>query len=156
MLAGGITIEGKRYKLAQFHFHAPSEHTLDGVAAPLELHLVHKSDDGNLAVLGILIKEGVENAALAPVFANIPAEKTEEPVEVEGSLDVMALLPENRITFRYNGSLTTPPCTEGVLWKVFVDGIEASKEQIAAYTAVYSDSARQVQPLNERDYIQGA
>jgi carbonic anhydrase len=152
---GGMTIDGKTYKLAQFHFHAPSEHTFDGLYAPLELHLVHKSDDGNLAVLGILIKEGAENAALAPVFANIPAEKTEEPVEVEGSLDVMALFPENKTTYRYNGSLTTPPCTEGVLWNVFVDTIEASREQIRAYTVVYSDTARQVQPLNERDYIKG-
>lgn len=152
---GGMTIDGKTYKLAQFHFHAPSEHTFDGLYAPLEVHLVHKSDDGNLAVLGILIKEGEENAALAPVFANIPAEKTEEPIEVEGSLDVMALIPENRTTFRYNGSLTTPPCTEGVLWNVFVDTIEASREQIRAYTVVYNDTARQIQPLNERDYIEG-
>lgn len=145
-----ITLDGVDYKLAQFHFHAHSEHALDGVTQPLELHLVHESATGALAVLGVLVKEGAENTALADVFAHLPAQ--EGPVEtISGvTLDAAAMLPAHAWTYRYDGSLTTPPCTEGVKWAVFSETIEASAAQIARFTAIYSNNARPPQALGTR------
>lgn len=137
------------YELLQFHFHTPAEHLVDGVLFPLELHLVHKSADGKLAVLGVLMKEGEESAALAEMFTDIPAAGAER--ELANAIDVAALVPSDLTAYRYPGSLTTPPCAEGVTWTVFDMPMTVSPEQLAAFRAIYPMNARPVQPLNERE-----
>lgn len=148
----GIELGGTRYELVQLHFHAHSEHTIDGQASPLELHLVHRDADDELAVVGVLIEEGAENPAYASMMDNLPTEVTEEPVPVEGvTVDAAAMLPEDRSFFHYAGSLTTPPCSEGVSWQVMTTPIELSAEQIAAFTALHDDDFRPLQELGERE-----
>jgi carbonic anhydrase len=148
-----ITLEGKRYDLAQFHVHAPSEHRVAGRSFPAEVHLVHKSSDGALAVVGLLVESGAENAALAPYFANLPA--TAGPARQTGAqVDAGALLPSNRCTYRYVGSLTTPPCSEGVSWCVLSTPIQASASQIASFTRILNGNNRPVQPLGTRAIVQ--
>ncbi len=145
-----ITIRNKEYELLQFHFHAPSEHTLNGKSYPMEVHLVHQSAYGEYAVLGIFIEEEKENEFINVLWSNIPPsgeENTVSGVEVNAS----ALPPQNKSYYRYDGSFTTPPCTEGVSWNVFKTPIEAFKEQIANFTSFYNGNARPVQPLNERN-----
>ncbi|MEZ5833816.1 MAG: carbonic anhydrase [Dongiaceae bacterium] len=142
-------ISGLPFELAQFHFHHPSEHLLSGRAFELELHFVHKSSEGQLAVLGVFIREGQENAALAPIWSAMPRE-VGEPQQIDALVDPAALLPAERKYFRYKGSLTTPPCSEGVLWTVFKDPIEASSGQIRQFAELFPANARPVQSLNSR------
>jgi carbonic anhydrase len=146
-----IILDGTAYKLVQLHFHTPSEHQLDGKNFDMELHLVHKSDKGNLAVVGVMIKEGKENKALSDIWANMPKKETNKDIELNKEVDVRSLLPDDQDSFLYNGSLTTPPCTEGVQWIVLEDSIEMSKEQIAAFRTIFPDDHRPVQPLNNRE-----
>ncbi len=148
--AGSRTmISGEAFELLQFHFHHPSEHLLAGKPFELELHFVHKSAAGRLAVLGVFIRLGQENAALAPIWAAMP-DQAGEPVTAGATIDPAALLPLGRQYFRYHGSLTTPPCSEGVLWTVYTDPIEASADQIRRFAALFPVNARPVQPLNSR------
>ncbi|WP_338470854.1 carbonic anhydrase family protein [Niallia sp. XMNu-256] len=146
-----INIEGKEYKLAQFHFHTPSEHQFNGQNYDMELHLVHQDANGKLAVIGLMIKEGEENENLASVWELLPNEETEKEISVKEPIDVQALLPQDQTTFQYNGSLTTPPCTEEVKWIVFEQPIEMSKMQIQAFKEIFPDNHRPVQPLNSRE-----
>ena len=150
-----IIYNGIRYDLLQFHFHAPSEHTIAGVAAPMEIHFVHAdANSGNLAVVGILLVEGEgANMAYASVFDNLPAEAG-EPMAMGDALSLAALLPKRRSFYTYQGSLTTPPCSEVVRWLVLDAEVKLSAEQIAAYTALYPANARPVQPLGKRDLLQ--
>ena len=144
-----MTIGGKEYELLQFHFHAPSEHTLNGKFYPMEAHLVHQAADGEYAVLGIFIEEGDRNEFMDVLWSNIPmsgAENIVSGVEINAS----ALPPQNKSYYHYDGSFTTPPCTEGVNWNVLATPIQASKEQIANFTSFYQENARPVQPLNDR------
>jgi carbonic anhydrase len=144
-------IDGAPFRLQQIHFHAPSEHLVDGKGAALEAHLVHADEAGNLAVVGVFLESGRENAALREVFARIPPEETGEGAELAVvTLDPAGLLPAASALYRYAGSLTTPPCSEGVIWHIFALPLEASGEQIAAFTAVYSGNSRPAQPLNGR------
>ncbi|MFC5603929.1 carbonic anhydrase [Sporosarcina koreensis] len=149
-----IVLDGKEYKLAQFHFHTPSEHQFDGKQLDMELHLVHQDANGELAVLGLMIKEGKENESLAPIWGVLPNQKTESDIAVEDTVDLQSLLPSDQTTFNYNGSLTTPPCTEEVKWIVFEEPIEMSKEQIQAYQQIFHDNDRPVQPLNDREVFE--
>ena len=145
-----VEVDGTSYELKQYHFHAPSEHTVDGRQFPMEMHLVHQSSGGKLAVLGVLIEEGDHNAAFEPVWSNLPDEVGEE-VRHEGiTVNIDDLIPPSRLTYRYPGSLTTPPCSEGVSWFVDVEAIELSAEQIAQFTAIFHGNNRPVQPLNDR------
>ena len=144
-----LTLDGVSYRLVQFHFHDPSEHTLAGKSYPMELHLVHQSADGRLAVLGVLIEEGAENATLAPLWRSLPR-KADESGEARLALDTAALLPTDRHVLRYSGSLTTPPCSEGVQWVVFRQPIALSHAQIAAFAEVIGDDHRPVQSANGR------
>lgn len=147
---GSLTaIAGENFDLLQFHFHHPSEHLLSGRTFELELHFVHKSAEGKLAVLGVFIQPGKENAALAPIWAAMPREAG-EPQQVGASIDPAALLPADRKHYRYKGSLTTPPCSEGVLWTVFKEPIEASSAQIRQFAELFPVNARPVQSLNSR------
>ena len=146
---GVLTLDGVPYKLVQFHFHAPSEEKIGGKAYPMEAHLVHQSAEGKLAVVAVLLTEGRANAALNSVFRDLPqtegAEKT-----LDANFNAAELLPIARGYYTYVGSLTTPPCSEGVRWQVLKQPVEVSKAQIAAFRKLYSMNARPVQPLNDR------
>jgi carbonic anhydrase len=140
---------GKRYELAQFHFHSPSEHTVAGKHSEMEVHLVHRDSEGGLAVVGVLLRKGHEIAGLQGVWDHLP--QNEEETTVEGaSVDASSLLPRHSEFYNYSGSLTTPPCSEGVAWYVMVEPVEVSVEQIGAFQAIVSANARPVQPLNGR------
>jgi carbonic anhydrase len=146
---GYSNVSGQYFDLVQFHFHHPSEHLLAGTKFDMELHFVHKALDGKLAVLGVFIRPGKENADLAPIWAAMP-KQAGEPVKVGSTIDPAALLPKDLRHFRYRGSLTTPPCSEGVLWSVFEQPIEASSAQIRRFAELFPLNARPIQSLNSR------
>lgn len=146
-----ITVDGVEYKLAQFHFHTPSENQIDGQNFPMEGHLVHKSADGKLAVLGFLIKEGQANEPLAELWSKLPKDETKTDVALDKAIDLTGLLPADKSTYQFEGSLTTPPCSEGVRWFVLQQPIEMSAEQIKAFQAIFPDDHRPVQELNGRE-----
>ena len=145
-----ITVNGKQFNLLQVHFHQPSEEKLDGQAFPMNAHLVHKSEDGKLAVVGVFLKEGKENALLKTMWKNIPKSKGKEVAAKSANINLENLLPKNRSYYSYTGSLTTPPCSEEVTWMVMKTPVEMSKKQITAFGKLYSNNARPVQPLNDR------
>lgn len=145
---GSLKLAGKEYSLKQFHFHHPSEHTIDGKSFPLEVHFVHAASDGDLAVIGVMFEAGAVNPALNPIWAVAPAK--EGKAEAAGEIDVSAFLPSDASVFRYEGSLTTPPCSETVHWTVMSTPITASASQIAAFAQLFPWNARPVQPLNRR------
>jgi carbonic anhydrase len=144
------------YKLVQFHFHTPSEEKIKGKPYAMVAHLVHKDADGKLAVVALLIKQGKENAALQPVFANMPMGAG--PLHsVEGlAINAADLLPAKRGYYHFEGSLTTPPCSEGVSWYVLTTPVEASAAQIKSFQKLYKHNARPVQPLNDRAVVERA
>ena len=145
-----VAINGTTYDLLQFHFHHPSEHLLAGKRFDMELHFVHKSASGALAVVGVLIQPGQTNAALAPIWSALPPHEA-APTPIKGvTVTPSLLLPKDRDYFRYMGSLTTPPCSEGLTWTIFRAPIEASPEQIRAFAALFPLNARPLQPLNHR------
>ncbi len=146
-IEGKAMINGREFELKQFHFHAESEHTFDGKHEPIEIHFVHKAEDGRLAVIGVLVEEGEKNEAFQEV---LDAVDKNQPIE---HFDASKLLPESRGYYHYLGSLTTPPLTENVEWYVMKDTIQLSKEQIAAFNKYYSDNNRDVQPLDERTIL---
>lgn len=146
-------IGGTRYELLQFHFHHPSEHLLAGKPFDLECHFVHQSSAGALAVVGVLVRPGAKNAALQAVFDAMPP--TDGPEKrTSGSVDPAALLPKAGGYFRYMGSLTTPPCSEGLTWTVFKEPIEASPDQIRQFASLFPSNARPVHKLNRRFLIE--
>lgn len=151
---GSIKLADGEYKLLQFHFHTPSEEKINGKKFPLVAHLVHKNDAGKLAVVALLFKQGKENAALKTVYANLPTEAGSRK-SLDGGMNLGALLPAQRSYYAFNGSLTTPPCSEGVRWQVLKTQIEISKEQLAAFKKLYPMNARPVQPLNGRKVEMG-
>jgi len=148
-----LTVGGRAYQLVQYHFHAPSEHTVNGKQFPMEMHLVHTNAEGQLAVIGVLIAEGAHNPAFDPIWANLPVTKGVEHHLEHVKVDVDALLPKARTTYRYEGSLTTPPCSEGVEWFVMTTPIALSKAQIGSFTALFHGNNRPVQPLNGRPIL---
>jgi carbonic anhydrase len=147
------TIGNIRYDLAQFHFHHPSEHLLAGRPFDMECHFVHRSSAGGLAVVGVFIKAGTRNEALAPVFDALP--RTQGPeVRSPATINLAAMLPRAGGYFRYMGSLTTPPCSEGLTWTVFKEPTEASPDQIRQFAALFPNNARPVQRTNRRFVIE--
>jgi carbonic anhydrase len=148
--AGSVTIGGKAFGLAQFHFHSPSEHTIDGKSFPMEMHMVHKSADDSLAVIGVLIEEGKDNAAFDTLWAHLPADEGQDVRLPDLIVAVDHLLPAKREFYRYDGSLTTPPCSEGVKWLVMKSPIALSHEQIAKFRAIIHDNNRPIQALKNR------
>jgi carbonic anhydrase len=145
-----ITVNGHAFELKQFHFHSPSENTIEGVSYPMEAHFVHADKDGNLAVIAVMYKEGEKNAELEKAWAHMPEHSGESHALAE-SVDANILLPQDRAYYRFNGSLTTPPCSEGVLWLVMKSSHTASKEQIEKFThAMHHPNNRPVQPVNAR------
>lgn len=150
-----LTIGQDAYTFLQFHFHSPAEHTLDRRAYPLELHFVHRNSAGQLAVLGVFIEEGAENPALAALLAALPAAQG-EAAATHVEIDLTALLPPDRAYYSYAGSLTTPPCSEGVRWNVLRTPLQASAQQIAALREALGASSRHVQNLGGRMVMFGS
>ena len=151
--ADTVSLDGASYTLAQFHFHTPSEHAVNGKHYPLEMHFVNKDAGGHIAVVGVFVKTGAENKLLAPVFSALPSTETPagthagKPVQV----DIAAVLPKNLKAFVYTGSLTTPPCTEGVHWIVLEQPIEMSSAQIEAFKTIFHDNHRPLQKTSGRE-----
>jgi len=144
-----IEIDGQSYALVQFHFHTPSEHTIAGDHYPLEVHLVHKDASGKLAVVGVLYDAGPESKALDSVWAKWPRKLGVEE-KLRKPFDPSELLPDTRTVFRYTGSLTTPPCTEGVVWNVMRRTLSDGKPYLDAFSRHYPRNARDIQALNDR------
>ncbi|MFT7245384.1 MAG: carbonic anhydrase [Candidatus Azotimanducaceae bacterium] len=145
-----LLLNGHRYELIQGHFHSPSEHTLNGESFPMELHLVHVDAFDHLAVVGIPIRAGTENALFKDVFEHMPTKAGEHYMPNEGALDLQAILPKELDFLHYLGSLTTPPCTENVQWLVIETPLEMSKSQIDEFVDVVGENARPVQSLHHR------
>lgn len=133
--------------LLQFHFHTPSEEKINNINYPMVAHFVHKLSDGKLSVVAVLFKKGKENTALAPIFAVLPSEGKSKTLS---NLDLAAIIPAQRTYYKFTGSLTTPPCSDGVRWQVLKQPVELSASQIAAFKKFYQMNARPVQPLNGR------
>lgn len=145
-----IVVNGESYELLQFHTHTHSEHTVGGVSAPMEIHIVHKNaTTGKLAVIGVFVEEGAENPILKHFVDHLPATKD---ATYEGAVSFTAqdLMPSNLSYYTYAGSLTTPPCSEIVTWIVLEHHIEATTEQIHAFEALEHENARPVQALEGR------
>ena len=143
-----IVLEGREFSLLQFHFHLPSEHTVDGGSFPMEVHFVHQAAEGDLAVIGVFMETGDADPLVQSIWDVIP-ESGAPPGNIAG-FDPSALLPEGRSYFRYAGSLTTPPCSEIVSWVVMTESIPVSDAQVQAFEARYPMNARPVQELSGR------
>lgn len=143
-----IVLEGRQFSLVQFHFHLPSEHTVDGGSFPMEVHFVHAAEEADLAVIGVFMEAGDGDPTIQSIWEAIPGPGG-APAAL-GALDPRTLLPEGRSYFRYQGSLTTPPCSEVVSWVVMTESISVSQAQVDAFAALYPMNARPVQPLNDR------
>ena len=145
-LATGNTIEtlGRRYELVQFHFHRPSEERINGRQFDMVAHLVHNDPEGRLAVVAVLLDRGSVHPLVQTVWNNLPLEKGDE-VAARATLDLNELLPKDRRYYTYMGSLTTPPCSEGVLWMVMQQPVTISNEQIAVFSKLYPMNARPIQ-----------
>jgi carbonic anhydrase len=150
--APGSTIEvgGTRYELTQFHFHKPSEEKIDGKSHAMVAHLVHKSADGKLAVVAVLLDKGAANPAIETIWKNLPKEKEKEAAPANVSVDATTLLPADKGYYTFEGSLTTPPCSEGVRWLVLKTPVKISDGEIAAFGKIYPMNARPTQAINGR------
>jgi carbonic anhydrase len=155
-LAPGSTLSvgDKTYSLKQFHFHHPSEEHVNGKGFPLVAHLVHQDSEGHLAVVAILFEEGKANALVNSLWSNIPTEKGKAEDVPSVSVQALDLLPVERGYFTYKGSLTTPPCSEGVIWYVLKNHPTVSAQQIATFSKIYPKYARPVQPRNGRSILE--
>ncbi|MCP3903189.1 MAG: carbonic anhydrase family protein [Planctomycetes bacterium] len=147
-----IVVDGTRYTLQQFHFHTPSEHTVRGRHADMEVHLVHKSAGGDVAVVSLMINAGSHDPEFDRILDYLPSAANRARTST-ATMDSERFLPSDRGYYRYEGSLTTPPCTEDVLWFVFRSPVELSASQIGKIHAVIGDNNRPVQPLNGRQVL---
>lgn len=147
-----VKLDGKEYKLLQFHFHAPSENRIDGKQFPIEVHFVHQYSDSDFAVIAIMYVEGKENELLKNYLEFFPEHKGE--YKSEKMLDLASLLPQNRSFYFYKGSLTTPPCSEVVNWYVLKTPLTASKDQIEQISKILDNNFRPVQNLNGRKVVE--
>ncbi len=145
-----LVVDGQRYELTQFHFHRPSEESIYGKTYPMAAHLMYQASEGKVAGITVFIKLGRSNLTVEKLWEHMP--KAEGQDEVSGTdINPASLLPRDTHSyFMYNGSLTAPPCSEGVTWFVFKSPIEVSAEQINAFAKLYPNNARPVQPLNGR------
>ncbi|MBB3120469.1 carbonic anhydrase [Pseudoduganella violacea] len=139
-----LSVQNRMYELQQFHFHRPSEERINGKGFEMVIHLVHKDADGRLAVLALLLERGKPQPAIQTVWNHLPLEKRDIAMP-SVVLDPNDLLPQRRDYFTYMGSLTTPPCTEGVLWLVMKEPVQASPAQMALFSRLYPLNARPIQ-----------
>lgn len=148
-----ITVDGHTFELKQFHFHSPSENTIEGRSFPMEAHFVHADRDGNLAVVALMFEKGMMNKELEKAWAGMPMMAGDKKTP-SGTMDAAALLPMDRDYYRFNGSLTTPPCSEGVRWLVLKHFAPVSGEQIEKFVhAMHHPNNRPVQPVNARPVL---
>lgn len=147
-----INVNGTTYELMQLHFHTPSENELQGQSFPAEIHFVHQGPNGKVAVIAVFIKVGKANASLQNIINHIPSEIGQAMTVPGDNINPMALIPARENYYSFMGSLTTPPCSEGVEWMVMESPISASPAQIDALTnAAGGPNARPIQPLNHRN-----
>lgn len=148
-----VVFDGDTYHLAQFHFHSPSEHVIDQKRFPLEIHFVNQDGAKHVLVVGVMVKLGDENPSLAPVFHSLPqpAEHGAASAGTPIPVDLASVLPKNHEAYVYRGSLTTPPCTEGVRWVVLSHPIEMSKDQVASFSKMFPGNDRPLQKINGRE-----
>ncbi len=144
-----IEIDGKKFNLLQFHFHTPSENKINGKSFPMEAHFVHKSKDGEYLVIALMFKEGEKNKALEKILNDLNP-KAGKKEELKEMFNPGELFPKKLDYFRYSGSFTTPPCTEGVRWIVLKTPVSASKEQIEKMHKIMGNNNRPIQPLKAR------
>jgi len=152
-IAGGsnLLIDGKKYELKQFHFHTPSENNINGQQYPLEAHFVHVSKDGKIAVVAVMFKNGEKNQILAKIWDKFPLKETQNVSINLSSNDIKNIMPKNKDYYKFVGSLTTPPCTEGVKWNVFKTVVTISKEQVKQFFDTFGHSNnRPIQNKNNR------
>ena len=149
-----MRINGKTYQILQFHFHSPSENIKDGHPFAMEAHLVHKNDAGELAVVGVFMKEGASNPFIETLWHNLPDSINHEKVVPGVMVNPAELLPANGSYYHFSGSLTTPPCSEGVQWYVMKSPIEVSADQIRTFVSMVSHNARPIQPIGDRTVIE--
>jgi carbonic anhydrase len=152
--SGGITVGKDHYELVQFHFHRPSEEKIRGQRYALVVHLVHKSADGKLAVVAVLFSSGKGNPLLKQVLENMPAPGEKQKALAGATLDLAQLLPSARGYYTFEGSLTIPPCSEGVRWFVLKRIMQAKRGQILLFATRYADNARPTQPSHGREIQQ--
>jgi len=146
-----ITIDRIKFDLKQFHFHTPSENQIDGKNFPLEAHFVHASKDGKLAVVAVLFEDGKENPIIKKIWNKMPHKADESSGCGLTSKDVNSVLPKDKDYYRFSGSLTTPPCSEGVRWFVMEDYATISKAQVKEFLhTLHHANNRPVQPINAR------
>ena len=150
-----LTVDGETYDLAQFHFHSPSEHSVAGIPSDIELHFVHKNAEGKLAVVAVLIDEssGGESSEFKPLWQLLPRTPNTESAS-KRHLEIGRLLPKGSSYAHYQGSLTTPPCLEGVQWFVMTSPLTMSSGQVEAYSSIFqSPTNRPRQPLKGRQVL---
>jgi len=145
-----LTVRGSTYKLVQFHFHHPSEEHINGQGTDMVAHLVHRNVDGQLAVLAVLLREGKANAMVNNVWTYMPLDTGDQVRMPAGLLNVAELLPQDQRYYQFMGSLTTPPCSENVLWMVLKQPMDISKEQLRLFSQLFPNNARPTQPSNGR------
>jgi carbonic anhydrase len=149
-----INVDGKHFVLKQFHFHSPSENEINGKSFPLEAHFVHVADDGTIAVVGVLYVLGDKNPTLEKIWTKMPPHAGVKEKLALLSEDIEKLLPKDRDYYRFNGSLTTPPCTEGVRWMVFKKYVTISKDQVKKFVDTMGvKNNRPTQPINARKVL---
>jgi len=145
-----ITVRNSTYRLVQFHFHTPSEEQINGKRYAMVAHLVHRNDEGQLAVVAVLLEQGEPNELIDKVWTYMPLDTSDRVRMPPGLLNMNELLPADQRYYQFMGSLTTPPCTEGVLWMVIKEPVPISKAQFRLFTQLYANNARPVQGLNGR------
>jgi carbonic anhydrase len=145
-----LVLGDDRYELVQFHFHRPSEEEIDGKRSAMVAHLVHRDAQGHLAVVAVPLRSGHENALIATLWRNLPKEKEKEVATTAVKINAASLLPATLGYYSYNGSLTTPPCSEGVRWLVLKTPSPVSEDEVRTFAARYPNNARPVQPKNGR------
>lgn len=150
-----LTIGNRRYDLLQFHFHSPSEHTIDGQVYDMETHLVHRSADRQLAIVAVLMAVGEENATIQTLWDHLPSREGVDTALRGGTIDVQAWILPKMTYYAYSGSLTTPPCSEGIQWIILRTPMPVSAAQVGTFTAHFPRSTRPVQPLNDRVLFEG-
>ncbi|ARU87019.1 carbonic anhydrase [Pseudomonas sp. M30-35] len=148
-----LQFQGKTYKLVQFHFHSPSEHLYSGKRFPMEMHWVNQASDGSLLVVAAMIKSGDKNTQLEHIWSKMLPQKKGAHVQLsqEQAPDLGKILPSSSKHFFYKGSLTTPPCTEGVQWVLFEKLLELSPDQISAFQSVFTGNNRPAEAINQRE-----
>jgi carbonic anhydrase len=145
-----IRVGDKRYDLKQFHFHRPSEEMIKGKTYDMTLHLVHVAQDGSVAVVAVLLQQGGNNPLIDELWEDLPKEKGKEQILDNVKINVSSLLPADRSYYTFDGSLTTPPCTENVTWYVLKHPVTVSAAEIREFSKLYRHDARPTQPLYDR------